>query len=160
MKMRTLAVVLALTVVGTACDSDSPTALGDGRFEIESVVKVSHSGYTDPLRATIRTADEWAQVWATLHAGLRPVPPPPPIDFEGTVVVLAAAGTRPNGCYSIDITGVQPSIEGQPVFDVLETQPGPNCVCTEVITRAAHAVRISRFSGEAEFLERVEELRC
>jgi hypothetical protein len=160
MEMRTLAVVFALTVLGTACDSDSPTALGDGPFEIESVVEVSQSGYTDPQRATIRTADEWAQAWATLHAGLQPVPARPPIDFETTVVVLAALGTRPNGCYSIDIAGVQSSIEGQPVFDVVETQPGPNCVCTEALTRPAHAVRIARFSGEAEFLERVAELRC
>ena len=160
MNMRTLAVVVALTVLGTACDSDSPTAPRDGLFEIESVVKVSQSGYTEPQRATIRTADEWARAWATLHAGLRPVPPRPPIDFERTVVVLAALGTRPNGCFTIDIAGVQPSIEGQPVFDVLETRPGLSCVCPEVVTQAAHAVRISRFSGEAEFLERVAELHC
>lgn len=65
------------------------------------------------------------------------------VDFRVAVVVLAAAGTRPNGCYSIEITGVRPSIEGQPVFDVLETRPGANCACTEVITRAARGPHLT-----------------
>lgn len=157
--VRTFAMVL-VAFASLACDSDSPTAPERGDFEFESIVKVSQSGYDGPLRATLRSPGEWAQAWETLHAGRQPVPPRPSIDFGRSWVVLVAAGTRPDGCYSIDITSVQPSVEGQPVFDVLETQPGPTCVCTQAVTQPAHAVQINHFPRDAEFLERVAELAC
>lgn len=158
--MRTLFVIAALIVASAACDSDSPTAPERGGFEIESLVAVAQSGYTSPTRLTIRSDAEWRQAWTTLHAGLQPAPPRPVIDFGHSFVVIAGAGTRPDGCHSIAITGVLSSIEGQPVFDVLETRPGPDCVCTLAVTQPAHAVRINRFTGDAEYLERVAELAC
>lgn len=158
--MRTIASLLALSALLAACGSSSPTAPEADPFELQTVVKVSQSGYHAPLRATIRSPAEWAEAWQMLHRGLQPVPARPPIDFSREVVVIAAAGSRPNGCYSIDLVDVRPSIEGQPVFDVLELQPGPDCVCTQVVTQPAHAVRVTRFSGDAEFLERSAQLSC
>lgn len=158
--MRVFATIAALILFAGACDSDSPTAPQDGPFELQTLAKVSQSAYTAPALTTIRSAEEWSAAWAALYAGLQPVPTRPEVDFGHSYVVLAAAGTRPDGCYSIEISSVQPSIEGQPVFDVVETRPGPSCVCTQAITRPAHAVRVTRFSGDAEFLERTTELAC
>lgn len=154
-----LPALLVLAMVG--CDSDSPTdPVPDGPLEIQPLAKVSQSGYAAAQRTVLRSTGEWADAWQRLHEGLQPVPPRPNVDFNRSFVVLAAAGTRPDGCYSIEITRVRPSIEGQPVFDVVESKPGPDCACPAVITRPAHVVRVTSFSGDAEYLEFEEELAC
>ena len=151
--MRTLASMALLTLVAIGCDSDSPTAPSldpDAPFVIEPIVQVAQSGYGAPTRQVIRSTGEWVEAWLRLHAGLQPVPARPVIDFDRAFVIVAAAGTRPDGCYSIEITQVRPSIEGQPVFDVVETQPGPDCGCAAVITRPAVAVDHVMIAGESD----------
>lgn len=152
--------LLLVCLLFVACDEDSPTAPQDTPLVFETVVKASYSGFFEPARGTVRTAEEWGQVWQTLHAGLSPMPPLPAIDFDREMVVLAAAGTRSNGCYALDITGARRRGNGGVELEVTETVPGPTCACTEALTQPVHVVKVVRVPGPETFVERRSQRRC
>ncbi len=158
--MRGYAALLLVAVVSVACDSDSPTGLGDTPLELNTVVKASTSGLTTPVRTTVRASVDWADLWRTLHAGHGTVPALPPIDFDREMVVVAASGTRNNGCFAVEITAATRRGNGQAEFEVEETVPGPTCVCTQATTQPVHVARVVRAAGPESFVERRAELQC
>lgn len=157
--MRIHVGLLLVSVLFVACDDDSPTAPGDG-LAFETVAKASYSGFSEPTREVVRTPGEWAEVWQTLHAGQSEVPALPAIDFDREMVVVAAAGARANGCYSIDVTAARRRGNGAVEFELTETVPGPACGCTQAITQPVHAVRVARLPDPESFVARVSQRRC
>jgi hypothetical protein len=152
--------LLLVPALFVACDDSSPTSPQAGPIAFETVVSSSHSGYTAPVRRTIRTHQEWAGAWQTLHVGQSPTPPLPAVDFDQAMVVLVAAGTRPNGCFAIDVTEATMRASGVVELEVTETIAGTGCACTLAITQPVHAVKVPRVAGPATFVERTTERRC
>ncbi len=154
---RALALV-SVSVLVLACD-DSPTSPGDGPIAFESIVQSSSSGFVTPRREVIRDAGEWARVWDTLYATVNPRPPRPAVDFDRHMVVLAAMGTRPDGCYKVDVTGI--ALRGQTLeIEVTELGPGAGCVCTQAVTQPVHLVRLDRMAMPESFRVRGRALVC
>lgn len=158
--MRTFAALTIVSGLLMACSGDSPTSLQDTPLEMATVAKASYSGFVAPLRGSVRTADEWAGTWQTLYSGQSPVPLLPAIDFSREMVVVAAIGTRSNGCFAVDVTAASLRANGAAVFEVEETVPGPNCVCTQALTQPVHLVKVGRFAGPETFVERKVQSNC
>ena len=88
------------------------------------------------------------------------MPALPEVDFGRESLILAAAGTRSNGCYSIAVSRARLTVEGAVELEVVETSPGPSCVCTQALTQPVHVVRLEPASADATFVERRAQLRC
>lgn len=162
--MRIHPTLLLLPLLFVACDKNSPTSPVDSSVPFVTVAKASYSGFSTPVRETVRGTEEWVTVWQTLYAGrgplVGPMPPLPEIDFDREMVVLVAAGTRRNGCFAIDVTRARLKGNGAVEFEVTETVPGPTCVCTFALTQPVHVVKLARLPGPETFVERRAESRC
>ena len=158
--MRNHLALLLVSILSVACGSGSPTAPVDAALSFETIVKASYSGFSGPRRTAVRSDGEWVRVWQTLYAGQNPVPALPEVDFGRETVLLAAAGTRENGCFSIDITRARLTGSGSIELEVTETVPGPTCACTLALTQPVHLVRIARVSATETFVERLSQLLC
>jgi hypothetical protein len=121
--------------------------------EIETILRESYSGVDDAQRVVLRTADGWTGFWEQVYSVLSPQPDAPAIDFGGTMVIAAAAGTRPSGGYSIDIEGIHVDAGAYYVV-VRETAPGPGCITTAAITAPVVAVALPSSDAEVVFVER------
>lgn len=158
--MRIHPALLLVPALLVACDDNSPTSPQAGPIAFETVASASNSGFTAPARRTIRSHQEWAGAWQTLHLGQNPTPPLPAVDFDQAMVVLVATGSRPNGCFAIDVTDASVRANGMVELEVTETIAGPGCACTLAITQPVHAVKVPRVAGPASFVERTTERRC
>lgn len=152
--------LLLVPALFVACHDSTPTSPEAGPIAFETVVSAFHSGFTAPVRRTLRSQQEWAAAWQTLHAGQSPTPPLPAVDFGQAMVVLVATGSRPNGCFAIDVTQATMRASGVVEIEVTETKPGSSCVCTLAITHPVHAVTVPRVAGPTTFVERTTERRC
>lgn len=157
--MRRVLALSFATVLLLACNGRSPTAPEDAVVPFETVVSASVSGFTSSERRAVRSAGEWAEVWQTIHAGQSPVPPVPALDFDRELALLAAAGTRSNGCFTIEFTQAR-TARGILVLDVTETVPGRDCSCIQVVTQPLHVIRIVRLPAPEVFVERRRQLAC
>lgn len=159
--MRSFIAPLVMSFLLAACTSETPTSdQPEVRLDLTTVVQNSQSGYDLPTRAVIRTTSDWSQAWQTLHRGLNPGPPIPAVDFDREMLVLAAAGERSDGCYSIEVTRATLKGDGSLEFEVTETVPGPNCICTQAITQPVHVAKLSRAQGAARYVESQRAAAC
>lgn len=157
--MRNLMALIVVSTLVSACDNGSPTAPDQGSLLFTTVSKETTSGFFTPQREILASESEWREAWQTIYAGQSPAPPVPPIDFGREMVILAASGSRPDGCYTLDITDIHHSIEGVEIV-VTETVPGPACVCVQIVTQPVHAVRIERIPGTVYFTGTSQRLDC
>lgn len=147
----TITAVLVATAVFGAC-SNSPTESGRTQpVGFTTVTKGNYSGFNSPNREVIRDQQLWSEAWAQLVQGRTPVPPVPTIDFASDMLVLAAMGTRPNGCYSTDIRAIESSPDGRITVEVAEIDSSASCACTLAIVHPVHVVRLARRDGQVEF---------
>lgn len=123
------------------------------------VVDQFFSGIGASKRGLIRTEEEWSRFWQDLYGDQEPIPPPPGIDFDTQMVVVAAMGTRPTEGHGIEIGRVLVSEDGIQV-EVIETTPGEACVVNEASTAPVTAVTIERRQGAVTFNEREEVRPC
>ena len=106
--------------------------------------------------------EEFRDFWVELNENLPPaadevdVPDVPVIDFDTKKVIAVLMGTQNTGGYftTIEEVGV---LEGVTGIRVLETEPGENCVTTQVLTMPYHIITVSNeLPDEYEFfIERI-----
>ena len=155
-----LAVLLAVSAALVAACDDSPTEPGDVQLSFETVLNNSYSGITGPELLSIRDAGEWPRTWERLHAGLSPVPPLPAVDFDRRMLLLAALGSRANGCFAVEITDISLKRSGEIEIEVMEDEPGPACGCTQAVTNPVHVVSLERVDAYETFRSRRQQMSC
>ena len=146
-RLRSMVLLGLLAAAGTgACwHDDSPTGPADP-VPFSSVYRAQSTGVTEGRVQTIDSAAEWAEAWQEIQRPASPPAPLPPVDFASRRLLLAAAGTRPNGCYAIAVEAIHR--RGQTLeATIVETVPGSACVCTQALTQPVHVVQLQR-SGE------------
>lgn len=141
-------------VTGVPADA---TLVPDDR--VEPLLEESYGNLDEEAREVVRTPDLWADAWQRLHGGGSPVPERPTVDFERSVVVVAAMGSRPSGGYDIEVEGVHR--QGETLYVVVrETSPGERCGVTLAMTAPTTAVRVPRVSGDVHFVEKESVHEC
>ena len=142
------------SVTGVPADA---TLVPDDR--VEPLVDEPYSGFDERSRRIIRTTGAWEEAWEQLHEGRSPMPERPAVDFESSMVILAAMGSRPTGGHDIEVESVHR--HGESLFVVVrETSPGDGCIVTQAFTAPTTAVRIPRADGDVEFVEEETVNEC
>jgi hypothetical protein len=136
---------LALALLA-GCEGDVIITDPDGSVSFVTVIQTQTSGLSDSRGQVVESASEWSAVWAEIGRG----GPPPAVDFSRDMIVLVSAGTRPNGCYSIEIRSIDLG-NGLLLVDADLTEPGTGCVCPQGVVHPVHAVRLRRIDRRADF---------
>ena len=142
--------------VPPASQSPAPAA---GAVPTEPLASLFNSGYEDSTRQVIRGDAEWAAAWERMHAGTSPQPSLPAVDFAGSLVLVAALGTRPSGGFAIAIDSVVRSGDAL-VAHVTSTAPGQSCGTTAALTQPVAAVRVGATAESVRWEERQVVREC
>jgi hypothetical protein len=87
---------------GPAARTDTPAAAGAPAFTTLDQSKTSR--IDAPRTVVVKDAAAWSRLWAE-HAGSDA--PAPQVDFAKNMVAGVFLGSRPSGCYSTAIAGVE-----------------------------------------------------
>lgn len=157
--------VFAMLALITGCDGDatkaqSSTQDGEARrdFAILSGELVSpyYGGLAQPVYRVVRSREEWEILWRELEPrtsreqSQASPNPPPDIDFQQSVLIIAAMGTRSNGGYSLEISSVVETPQ-RIVVTVAEQSPGVRCLTTQAITHPIAIVTTAQTQKPFEF---------
>lgn len=152
----TVAMLLAGCVALVSCSREpaEPTPGGEP-VPFETLASVTLSEVESPTYTIILDQESWATIWAAIVAGqLWPQPPPPPtIDFESQVVLIAGAGELSTQLLSFRIDEVRLQ-DGILEVVVHEDWPAPQCGSLPVVTHPVHAISVPRLSASADFVTR------
>lgn len=102
----------------------------------------------------VRDPEAWRRLWSE-HAG--PEAAPPPVDFATSMVIGVFLGTRPSGCYSTAIVGLE-HVGGKIRVQQVDQVPGPLVRCMMMIATPAHLVVTARSEAPVEFTTKTVEL--
>ncbi|MFQ5890181.1 MAG: protease complex subunit PrcB family protein [Gemmatimonadota bacterium] len=144
-----------------ACRTGSrePARTATVKLPVTSVARVQYSAVEERERRVIRDGGTWTRYWSLLTRDLEPPGPPPTVDFDREMVILAGMGRRATGGYTIAIDSAYVSDEGLVVW-VTETSPGAGCVTTQAFTAPAAAARVPRLDGRVRFTETARTRDC
>jgi hypothetical protein len=96
------------------------------------------------FEAIIRNECAWIDFWTGHTDNMFPPPPPPTVDFDKYVVVAVISGTRPTGCYGIEITHIDNAGCGRTIH-VRERVPCPSGeLCTDALTNNFHFIKVCK----------------
>lgn len=144
------------TAPTTAPPAVETSPSGITRFPEEVVQSFRYnSGFDERERLVVRDADTWAVVWDKLIGSGRPKPAIPSVDFDRHMVLVASAGTKPSGGYTILID----RYEGGTAH-VLFTSPGRSCGTTAALTNPADAVMVPRTGASVQWADRDSTHEC
>lgn len=119
------------------------------------------SGCVQPVDVLIRTEDEWAAFWSTLHAPFEPAPARPAVDFANESVIATCLGARPTGGYATVVAHLtSPDEAGSITVGVRDLEPGAGCGVTQAVTQPYHVIRVNRVLSDATFRRRSSVLDC
>jgi heat shock protein HslJ len=109
------------------------------------------SGIRDSTCTTIRDAAGWEEMWRRLTANHGPPRPPPPIDFQKEMALVATLGAQRSGGYAIIIESV---IDRDGYLDVHVSRraPGRSCGVIGMVTAPADVAIVPRREVEVRVL--------
>lgn len=116
------------------------------------------SSLTSPEDLVIRDEEQWCAFQERVNSGSSPPPPCDTslVDFENEVVIATAIGSRPNTCYSVDITRIEAKPSRRIVEVVVEeTAPGTGCGCFLAFVQPTLAVVVDKPIGRVDFVHNV-----
>ena len=138
-----LFVILGITLVALA--SPMKRAAADDVLFV-TVANGSFAGPGLGRLIVIRTPERWAHFWATINAGALPIPPIPAVDFNESMVLIAARGYRPTCGYFARIERIEATDHG---LDVTLRKWRETCV-TPIVTHWNHVVVIPKHDGRVK----------
>lgn len=138
---------LILVVLLTACGA-APQGLTVMHL---TSLDAAYQVFASETMLVVRDQQSWQSLWSQMTANQFPAPQLPAVDFTKDMVLVAAAGTRPSGGYSISITDVAES-SGSVMVNVTITSPGSNCVVTAVVTSPVYIATVARQDGTVGFV--------
>jgi hypothetical protein len=113
------------------------------------IASASTSGFTTPEQLVLRDQAVWQAAWSRLHEGMV-APPLPAVDFAREMVVLLALGERSSGGHRIRFDGITVAGANATVRFTI-TEPGADCMTTQVMTAPVDVVRVPRAAGTVRF---------
>jgi protease stability complex PrcB-like protein len=145
------AIITLLSAVSSGCGHrDDSQTVSPVAFSI--VDTDSNSGIQSFRTASIQDSNSWNALWAEHKRNMVPTPAPPAFDFSQKMVLGVFLGSRPNACYSVQITSIS-IIDNQKLQVVYhENTPPGNAVCAAVITYPSQIVALDNSNLQVEFV--------
>lgn len=149
---------VALCVLLTGClksdDAESPADVGPEALYFEAIGAGQAGTLSDTTETVIWTQDEWE----VFRDSLRAPEPFGPVDFDQTMLLVAAL-PRPSGGYRVQFESVEK--EGERITaSYVVFAPGPDCMTIMALTLPFQVVAARRATGDVVFHRRVELESC
>lgn len=130
--------------------------------EVPFISIASGTAATGPNRIeprTIRSNDDWAEMWSLIYRGVTPPPPIPKVDFTTSTVLALFAGERRTGGYQITITRI---LNDRGTLRVIaqETTPGQGCFVAQVLTYPYQMVQIPKLNQRIKLERETRAVPC
>lgn len=110
-------------------------------------------GIRDSLRVVVRDAGTLGVVWSQATSGQASPPPAPTIDFDREMLLVVAAGRKTaEEQIRVDSVAVQRAGGDETMFAVVRLTEG--CGSFNIDAWPLEIVRVDRFAGPVEFVER------
>ncbi len=142
--MRTFLLVAATAILascgGGGGGSDSSYAVD---LRMSTVLKTTYSAIKAPETVVVQSQSDWKALWSRHTANTTPPPDATTVDFDSVQVVGVFLGSRPSGCYSIEITRVVQSATNLNVH-YTEHVPTSTSICTAVFVDPVHLITIPK----------------
>jgi hypothetical protein len=127
------------------------------------IVSPYYGGLDKPAYLLLRSSEEWAALWSEIEPrtsraqGQTSHNPVPAIDFGKHALIVAAAGSKPTGCCTVEIQSLSESSE-RLLVTVLEKEAGANCMTTQAFTYPIAIAVIPKTAKPVDFniVRRVE----
>jgi hypothetical protein len=155
----------AFSLAAIACSTTIDGPEGPGmpvsvtRLRAEPYSFTDYSGLKAAERLVIRDEATWRATWAAIGRNSTPVPPPPAIDFEREMLVVAALGERSTGGYNIIVESASATGEALTVR-IHSTAPGSSCLTTQAQTQPVDIARLPRMQGPVTFVDEASVSDC
>lgn len=105
--MKSLTIFLVGLLLIAGCSGAAKKKAKSGPVDYKMIAEGQHSQADTASVYIIDNASQWAEAWGIAYANIDPMPEPPKIDFEKSMVLAAFMGQKNSGGYKIDISGVQ-----------------------------------------------------
>ena len=116
----------------------------------ETVEKGQNSGIQDARNLVFNDSESFAEFWAELKQNVSPQPAMPEMDFDKYTVIAAALGSKPNGCYTIEIKDVRQTQSNVYVL-VDKPEPSEGAMCTQAFVQPYHIIKIPKTANPVVF---------
>jgi len=110
-------------------------------------------GYHLPDRIVVRSPEHWNEVWSVMWSGHSSPPPPPTVDFDQEMLIVAAMGQTPNLLYGISIQFAFDDAGSVTVRVHSESVCLPDGGIPAVVANPMDVVRVPRRDGPVRFIE-------
>lgn len=120
---------------------------------LKSVDQRGSSGIKTARQAVVQDQAAWTELWSQHLAGVTGGPALPSVDFGKEMVVAVFLGQRPDGCYSVSISGVS-SDGGSLLVNYREDKAAADAACTQALSAPAHLVKLPKSSLPVQFIPR------
>ncbi|CAA9350269.1 MAG: hypothetical protein AVDCRST_MAG89-3085, partial [uncultured Gemmatimonadetes bacterium] len=129
-----------------------PSGSGDSGEPLSAtdLYREKNSRLDQPVRCVVRRAEEWAALWSAMTRQVSAASPPPPVDFERAMVLVAGMGIQPSTGYGIGVADVRRTANTIEAT-VLRYTPGL-CTVGMAETEPVHAVSIPRENTPIQFI--------
>lgn len=150
MKKFVILLAIALLVISGCLGA---TDSGSNQVKFESIGKGYFSNVKEKKYVVIRSVQEFKDF--VNETGVVFQPP----DFNTTMVIAVFMGEQKTGGYEINVDRIVRE-DGKLVVYVDHYTPSDTCFVTQVITSPFQIVKVEKFDGKVEFVERVREIKC
>lgn len=133
-----------------------PTAIA---MPFVSLAQLQSSGLQQEAQVVLRSAADWANLWARVTSDTDPTIEPPTVDFGQRMVLVVALGRRPTAGFDVAIISVYEDRDRLYVV-YRETAPGPGCAPAQSITAPISIVSIAARAKAVSFTKRTATLTC
>lgn len=148
-RMRT-ALALALLIAAAGCSGDSSPTGTDGPVAFTEVFRDKSSGITQKRAEVISRPEEWQRVWDEIMSTRSPRPALPNVNFDNSILIVAALGNLGDACKHVRVDGVHRR-GGTLEVTISEVRPPASCVCPPVTVQPVHVVAVPRAATGATY---------
>jgi len=146
--MKYIFIILVIFLIG--CSGKVPVEnIVTTPVSFETIEQGSYSTLSERQSIVIDNAEEWKELWETMHANRQPLPELPQIDFKKEMVLAVFQGQQATGGYSIEVAKIVE--DSNIVVGVIEKTPPPGAFVTQAITSPYHLVKIAKTKKDIIF---------
>ncbi len=142
------------SVSSSVSQSSTSSSSPAGDISYTTASEGTSGGSEDRSFRAVTDATGLASLLATME-----VAPSLTADFSSSTVVAAFAGRKTTGGHTVEIRSITEQ-NGVITARVVETEPGPGCVTTQVITAPYHVVILNRPRADVQFRITTEVRDC
>lgn len=120
----------------------------DMEISFQTIEKGFNNDINERQTRVIKTTEEWRDLWTEMFSSIRM--PTRVVDFDNKMLIAAIQGQKLTGGYNVEIDKIE-DLGDKINVNIVETEPGSNCITTQAFTSPYHIVELDKTSKKIEF---------